>query len=255
MEASVVIDQGDVVGVLKAKYFAIKEAITDAEERHVKAVDGLNAPKAKADKAKHEIELLKARIEKTQKALKIKKAELNEVKDDLGEAKSEVEENEDLRKEFKDADSIRTEQLEEIEDTCKEAKEALFEVNRKFSESTRSLAMREWDLEALTNRLNVALQSIDEMDDMKKTSDQQMVHAEKRGGKTAERKLEQEKKIEAIKSNVESVNERTEDALRDISKFELQREYKLDEIAYWEAKTKKIEEEINSVNQKDWGLF
>ena len=254
METSPVIDEGDVVGVLKARYFAVKEAIADAEKRHTMAVDGLNAPKAKASIANHEIELLKAKVEKTQAALKSKKEQLGEVKEDLGEAKTEIEENEDLRKEFKDADSVRTEQLEELEEKCKQAKEELFEVNRKFSESTRSLAMREFDLEATTLRVTTALQRIDEVDDMKTTSGQQMVHAEKRGGKTAERKVEKENKIQALTEQVNGLDEGTEDALRNILKLELQREHILDQIAYWNGKTQKIEEEINSANQDGWGL-
>jgi predicted nucleic acid-binding Zn-ribbon protein len=93
VDVKLLIEQGDVVGVLKAKYFAIKEAVADAEERHTKAVAGLNEPKAKAAIALHEVELLKARIEKTKERIKVKKEELGEVKEDLGEANEEIQEN------------------------------------------------------------------------------------------------------------------------------------------------------------------
>ena len=92
-DVKMLIDQGDVVGLLKAKYFAIKEAISDAEERHTKAVAGLNEPKAKAAIALHEAELLKARIEKTKESIRVKKEALSEVKEDLGEANEEIQEN------------------------------------------------------------------------------------------------------------------------------------------------------------------
>ena len=92
-DAKILIEQGDVVGVLKAKYFAVKEAISDAEERHTKAVGGLNEPKAKVVIALHEAELLKARIAKTKESIKVKKDALSEVKEDLGEANEEIQEN------------------------------------------------------------------------------------------------------------------------------------------------------------------
>lgn len=98
MNAKLLIEQGDVVGILKAKYFAVKEAISDAEERHTKAVDGLNEPKAKAVIAIHEAELLKARISKTQESIRVKKEALSEVKEDLGEANEEIQENKVVNK-------------------------------------------------------------------------------------------------------------------------------------------------------------
>ena len=93
VDAKMLIEQGDVVGVLKAKYFAVKEAIADADERHTKAVAGLNEPKAKVVIASHEAELLKARIAKTRESIKVKKEALSEVKEDLGETNEEIQEN------------------------------------------------------------------------------------------------------------------------------------------------------------------
>lgn len=156
------------------------------------------------------------------------------------------------RAQFKEAEDARVQQLEELEDKCKDAKELLFETNRKFSEATRSLAQKECDVEAVSNRLHEALQSIEEQEDMRKQSAQQMIHAEKRGGKTAERKLEKEQRIEAMTNQIETVDDRTEDALRSLSKLELKREYLLDKINYWHDKTKKLEDEINGMNREDW---
>ena len=252
MDAKLLIEQGDIVGVLKAKYFAIKEAIGDAEERHTKAVDGLAEPKAKAAIALHELELLKARIEKTKESIKEKKEALSEVKEDLGEANEEIQENKGWRAQFKEREIARVKELEELEDKCKEAKEHLFETNRKFSEATRSLAMREFDIEAATNRRNAALEDIKEHEDMRQQSAQQMIHVEKRGGKAAERKLEKEQQIEAMTNQIETIDDQTEDALRSISKSELKREYILDEINYWQQKTKKLNEEVDRMNQEDW---
>lgn len=93
IKTSVAVDQADVVGFLKEKYFAMKEAISDAEERHQKAVDSLNEPKAKTGIAKHEAALLKSRITKTKESIRVTKKALTDLKEDLGETKDEIQEN------------------------------------------------------------------------------------------------------------------------------------------------------------------
>jgi beta-glucosidase-like glycosyl hydrolase len=139
-----------------------------------------------------------------------------------------------------------------LEDKYKDAKELLFENNRKFSEATRLLAMREFDVEAVINRRNEALEDIKEHEEMHKQSAAQMIHVEKKGGKTAERKLEKEQRIEAMANQIETTDDLTEDALRSISKLELKREYILDQINYWHEKTKKLNDEVDRMNQEDW---
>jgi chromosome segregation ATPase len=156
------------------------------------------------------------------------------------------------RAQFKEREATRVKELEELEDKCKEAKEHLFENNRKFSEATRMLAMREFDVEAATKRLNEALEDIKEHVDIHKQSAQQMVNVEQRGGKAAGRNLEKEQQIEAMTNQIEAMDDRTEDALRSIAKSELKREYILDQIDYWEQKAKKINEEVDRMNQEDW---
>ena len=110
--------------------------------------------------------------------------------------------------------------LEEMEEKCKDAKELLFENNRKFSEATRLLAMRQFDVEAVTARINKALEEIEEHKEMQKQSSVQMMHAEKRGGRNVERQLEQEQRIEATTNQIETIDDCTEDALRSINKLE-----------------------------------
>ena len=244
-----------VVGLLKAKYFAIQEAIDAADVRHTKAVDGLNAPKAKEHIALHRIELLKANIEKARNALNLKKKELADVKEDLGEAKTEVTENaEDLHEEIEEA-ATRTDKLEDVEEKCKDAREMVFENKRKFHEATRQFAMLEYDLEAMTNRVNSALQRIAEVEDMKTTSDQQVAQVEKRGGKTAERELEKKAKMEALAKQIEDTDDVTEEGLKTIRKLQLKREYILDQIEYWNTKTERIKDEIDTANQEDCGSY
>lgn len=139
--------------------------------------------------------------------------------------------------------------LEEMEEKCKDAKELLFENNRKFSEATRLLAMRQFDVEAVTARINKALEEIEEHKEMQKQSSVQMMHAEKRGGRNVERQLEQEQRIEATTNQIETIDDCTEDALRSINRLELKKEYVLDQINYWKEKTQKINEEIDIMNQ------
>ena len=244
-----------IVAMLKAKYRRIQDTIDAAEEREIKASSGLNAHKAREHIARHEVELLKARVEKARNELNTKKNELAETQKELAEAKEEIQENADFHKEFKETDNERVDKIEEVEDKCAEAKEMLFEVHRKFHEATRFLAMKECDGEAKVNRLNVALQRIAEVEDMRKETGQQMAQVEKRGGKTAERKLEKEAKIEELTKQIESIDDVTEEALKSISKLQLKREYRSEESEYWDAKTERVEEEINSANQGDWGAL
>ena len=156
------------------------------------------------------------------------------------------------RAQFKEQESERVQVLEELEDKCKEAKELLFENNRKFSEATRFMAMREFDIEAAINRRNAALEDIKEHEEMHKQSAKEVVNVEKRGGQAVERKLEKEQRIEAMSNQLETTDDRTEDALRSISKLELKREYILDQINYWNEKTKKLNDEVDRMNQEDW---
>lgn len=143
-------------------------------------------------------------------------------------------------------------QLKELEEKCKEAKEELFENNRKFSEATRSLAMKEFDIEAVTNRMNEALADIKEHKEMQEQSAKQIINVEKQGGKAAERQVEKEHHIEAMVNQIEVMDDRTEEALRSISKLELKREYIVDKINYWNEKTNTLNEEIDRMNQEDW---
>ena len=139
-----------------------------------------------------------------------------------------------------------------MEDKCKDAKELLFENNRKFSEATRSLAMREFDLDAVNKRLNEALEDIKEHEEMQKQSAAHMISVEKRGGKTAEREVEKEQKVKTMSNQIETTDDRTEDALRSVNKLELKKEYMLDQISYWHEKTQKLHEEVDRMNQEDW---
>ena len=156
------------------------------------------------------------------------------------------------RAQFKEQESGRVQALEELEDKCKEAKELLFENNRKFSEATRFMAMREFDIEAAINRRNAALEDIKEHEEMHKQSAKEVVNVEKRGGQAVERKLEKEQRIEVMSNQLETTDDQTEDALRSISKLELKREYILDQINYWNEKTKKLNDEVDRMNQEDW---
>ena len=112
--------------------------------------------------------------------------------------------------------------------------------------------MREFDLEAVTNRINEALEDIKEHEDMQQQSAKQMIHAEKRGGKTAERKIEKEQRIEAMSNQIETTDDRTEDALRSINKLKLKKEYIMDQINYWHEKTRMLTDEVDRMNQEDW---
>ena len=93
VDPKVLIEKGDFVGVLKAKYTAIKHDMETVDQRHTAAVAGQVAPKARTAIALHNAELLKARIAKTEESIRVKKEALSEVKEDLGEANEEIQEN------------------------------------------------------------------------------------------------------------------------------------------------------------------